>query len=214
MIQLTAVGADIDIVCGNAFNDTGTLCLTDNAGIAGSLMLHTGTDNGSIGAQKRHSLTLHVGTHQRTVCVVVFQEGNKCGCNGNDLTGRNVHVVDLFGFNFQNFFLEAGGNTGRNKPVALIQHFVCLGDDIFVLDIGRHIFHFIGNVFLSIFKLNLTIGCFNEAVFVDFSVAGQGVNQTDVGTFRRFDGAHSAVVRVVNVTHLEACALSGKTTGA
>ena len=43
-----------------------------DAGIHRRLLLHTGSDYRSLCHQKRHCLTLHVGTHQRTVRIVVL----------------------------------------------------------------------------------------------------------------------------------------------
>ncbi len=45
---------------------------------------------------------------------------------------------------------------------------------------------------------------FDKAKFVDAREARQVVNETDVYTFRRFDGANAAIVRVVHVAHFEA----------
>ena len=43
---------------------------------------------------------------------------------------------------------------------------------------------------------------------------GQIGDQADVRTFRRLDGAHAAVVAVVHVADLEACAVTGQAAGA
>ena len=47
--------------------------------------------------------------------------------------------------------------------------------------------------------LDLTVRGLNEAVLVHASVQRQGADQADVGAFGRLDGAHTRVVRVVNV---------------
>src|ERR1700674_4396092 len=51
--------------------------------------------------------------------------------------------------------------------------------------------------------LHLAVGRLDKAELVDPSVAGQRADQTDVRAFRRFDRADAAVVRWVNVAHLE-----------
>ena len=44
---------------------------------------------------QRHGLTLHVSAHQRTLGVVVLKERDQRGCDGEHLTRRDVHVVDV-----------------------------------------------------------------------------------------------------------------------
>ncbi len=50
-----------------------------------------------------------------------------------------------------------------------------------------------------------------EAVLVGARIGSQGVDQTDVRTFRRFDRANTTVVRRVYVTHFKAGTLTGQT---
>ena len=62
----------------NIIDYAGLLCNHTDAGVHRSLGLHTGAYYGSLRGQKRHCLTLHVGSHQRTVCIIILQEGNQC----------------------------------------------------------------------------------------------------------------------------------------
>ena len=55
---------------------------------------------------------------------------------------------------------------------------------------------------------DLAVGRLNESILVNVSENTQGANQTDVGAFRRFDGANSTVVRNVYVTHFKTSPLS------
>ncbi|MPM39215.1 hypothetical protein SDC9_85848 [bioreactor metagenome] len=67
----------------------------------GGFVFHPGTDERCLRVDQRNSLTLHVGTHQSTVGVIVFQERD-AGCrDSNYLFWRNVHVIDAFDRNFQ-----------------------------------------------------------------------------------------------------------------
>ena len=59
--------------------------------------------------------------------------------------------------------------------------------------------------------LNVTVRRLNKAHGVHASVYAQRRNQTDVRPFRRFDGAKTSVVRVVNVTYFEAGTLARQT---
>ena len=57
------------------------------SGVHGGLGLHACTHHGSLRQQQRHSLTLHVGSHQRTVGIVVLKEGNQRGSHGEHHSG-------------------------------------------------------------------------------------------------------------------------------
>ena len=66
------------------------------------------------------------------------------------------------------------------------------------------------------FVSNNTVGHFTirgleETVFVRLCIDGQGVDQTDVWTFRRFDWTYATVVSRVYVSNFKACAFTGQT---
>ena len=93
----------------------------------------------------------------------------------------------------------------------LVERRVRLRDDKIVLfirgiipDLVRH------DRILRIGLVHKTVGRLDEAVRIEFRIAGQRVDQTDVRAFRRLDRAHSAVVRIMDVADFEACAVSGK----
>ena len=70
-------------------------------------------------------------------------------------------------------------------------------------------------VALSVLEFNEThntVRGFDEAEVVHHGVRCEGVDKTDVRTFRSFNRAETAIVRVVNVTDFEACTFTGKTT--
>ena len=58
-------------------------------------IFHTCSDIWRMRIEKRYGLTLHVGTHQSSVSVIVFQERNACGSDRNCLTRRYVCVVNF-----------------------------------------------------------------------------------------------------------------------
>ena len=75
-VHIAVVLADNDLVSVNALNNT---CLGGyhcNTGVDTSLVLHTCTNDRRLGLQQRHSLPLHVRSHQRTVRIIVLQEGD------------------------------------------------------------------------------------------------------------------------------------------
>src|SRR6266853_62617 len=77
-------------------HDAFALAQHHGAGIACRHAFHTGPDQRSLAANKRHGLALHVRTHQRAARVVVLEERDEAGGHRNKLLRRNVHVVDFF----------------------------------------------------------------------------------------------------------------------
>ncbi len=57
---------------------------------------------------------------------------------------------------------------------------------------------------------HFTIRSLEEAVFVSLCVHGQGVDQTDVRTFRRFDWTYATVVSRVYVSNFKARTFTGQ----
>ena len=93
----------------------------------------------------------------------------------------------------------------------IIQRLVCLRDDVVVLLVGRHIPDVVrDDRILRIRLVDQAVRCLDEAVLVDLCIACQRVDQADVRAFRCLDGAHAAVVCIVNVADLESGALSGE----
>ena len=62
--------------------------------VPGHPAFDAGADHRRLRPQQRHGLTLHIGTHQGPVGVVMLQERYKRRRHAHDLHGRNVHVVD------------------------------------------------------------------------------------------------------------------------
>lgn len=166
---------------------------------------------------------MHVGAHKRALVVVVLEERNERGSYGNKLFRRNVHVIDAFLFDFLDsvdrflpaFLIFVGDEAAVyavvNEMAFFVQRFVCLRDDVSVLDVCRQIVDVIGYdaggfIYLSIRGLY-------KSIFIYACVSGKGRDKTDVLTFRGFDRAHSAVVSVVNVTNFEACSFAAETPG-
>ena len=96
-------------------------------------VLHAGAHVGSVGAEQRHGLALHVRTHQRAVGVVVFEERNQAGRHRDELLRADVDVLDLF----LRLEHEVAGLAGVRKighdAALLVQFHVGLGHDPLVL---------------------------------------------------------------------------------
>src|SRR3989344_1601372 len=101
--------------------------------VAGSRPFGPGADTGGFGADGGHAPALHVGAHQSPDSIVVLEKGNQSGGDGNDLLGRNVHVVDLLDqglgrfavpadgrFFFQKVSIQVDGGCGRGRDGLLL----------------------------------------------------------------------------------------------
>src|SRR5690606_16206000 len=100
----------------------------------------------------------------------------------------------------------AAGDEIADQPAFLVYLGVRLGHVVTHLFHGREVDHLVGELAVH----DLAIRALDEAVLVYAGERGQGVDQADVRTFRRLDGADAAVVRRVHVAHLEARTLTGQ----
>ena len=71
--------------------------------------LDTSTYNRLFRSQCRHSLTLHVRTHQCTVRVIMLQERNQGCSNRYNLTRTYVHIIYLFRRHYSRFVSMTNG---------------------------------------------------------------------------------------------------------
>src|SRR6266404_6144777 len=116
----------------HAHDDAFALAEHDRAGIARGDTLHAGANERRFALDERHSLALHVGTHERAVGVVVFEERNQAGSHRNELLRRNVDVVDLIAaLEDEVAGLTAVDQLGGNLQ-ALVKRYVGLRDDVLV----------------------------------------------------------------------------------
>ncbi|CDC29576.1 uncharacterized protein BN792_01787 [Faecalibacterium sp. CAG:82] len=220
VVQGALLVADHHMVGIHLLHNAVVLCQNSGAGVGSCLILHTRCHNGLLGDHQRHCLTLHVGAHQCTVTVIVLQERDAGGRNRDHHTGRNVHIIDLCGVDFQNVVAAAGRNAGTDEVLPLVQRLVGLCHNVLVLDISGHILDLVGDdlidqlAVLIVGLLHLAVRSLHEAVLVDLGVGCQIGDQTDVGAFRGLNGAHTAIVAVVDVADLETRAVTAQTAGA
>ena len=178
-------------------------------GVAGSLAFQTGADQRRLGNEQRHALALHVRAHQRAVRVIVLEEWNQTGSNGNELLGRNVHVIHIRGQGFDELatFFTGGDSFGLENPL-LVDRVVSLGDEEILLLVGREILDLIGDLRIH----HPAVWGFNETELVDPGIGAHRVDETDVRTFRSFDRADPAIVGRMHVADFEAGAVAVETT--
>ena len=206
-VHLVFVNFDNDTGSIHVLNSTATFSNCSNTGVNGNSTFHTGTNQRLISTQSWNGLTLHVRTHQCTVGVIVFQERDQGRTDGYHLLGGYVHVVNLVAAEQAGFAFATAGNQIFYKVAFVIQVGVRLSDNVVAFFDSRQVMNFVGYNTVGDF----TIRRFEETVFVCLCVHGQGVDQTDVRTFRRFDWTYATVVSRVYVSNFEACAFTGQT---
>ncbi len=209
MIEFAIFRADIDVVCRDFLDDTGMLGKDHDTRVAGCLVLHARTNERSLRAQERNSLTLHVRTHQGTVRIIVFEEWNHRRSNREDLTRADVHVVNRFACMQACLFVVACRNTLVDKPLIIVERLVGLCDDEFILFIGRQVADFVR--YAMVLFIDAAVRRFHEAELIDACICSKRTDKTDVRAFWGLDRAHAAVMGVVDIADLETCALTGKT---
>ena len=175
----------------------------DNLGVARDALLKAGADERRLVLEQRHALALHVRAHERAVGVVVLEERNHAGGNGDDLLGRDVHVVDLLRLDLEELAVAAHGDLA-DEMALVVELGVGLGDDLALLLVGGEILDLLGGAAL----LADAVGRLDEAELVHARVDGERVDQADVRAFRRLDRADPAVMGRMHVADLEARALA------
>ena len=177
------------------------------ARVNGGHTLDACADKGFFWAQNRHSLSLHVGTHQSAVGVIVLQEGHQRCRHRNNLGGGHVHVLNALGPDQNGLAFFTGRHQFVGQATFFVQGSIGLGNHIFAFFDGRQIV----DVHRDLAFNHLTVRRFNEAVLVQAGIQSQGVDQSNVGTFRRFNGAHATVVGDVHIAHFKASTFAGQT---
>ncbi len=201
-----------NLVGSGALHHAGVLRQHADTGVHRRLALDTGTDDRRLCGQKRNSLTLHVGAHQRAVRVVVLKERDHGGSHGEYHLRGYVHQVDVLLLELGSLLAETSGYVIVNEMSFLVQRLVRLCNDEVVLLVGGQVNHLVGDHrILRIRLIHHAVGSLHEAVLVHPRVGRQGVDQTDVRSLRSLDGTHTSVVGVVYVSHLESRTVSGQT---
>ena len=133
----------------------------DRTRVEGGAAFEAGTHHGGFGTEQRHSLALHVRTHQGTVSVVVFEERDKTSGHGHDLHRGHVHEVDAFGFGVAHgdgvfatdvrvFALVADDDVFVAEAVVLVEFRACRSDPEGVFFVGGEEGDVVGNDLLHL----------------------------------------------------------------
>ena len=215
LVDVDAGGAGIGLFRG-AHDDTGRVDLIDDAGaprrdcgagIPGDGAFHARADDRRVRAQERDGLALHVRAHQRTVGVVILQEGNERRRDRHDLFGADIDHLDRLGLRHDIVAIDPARHEIGREAAILVEFRVRLGDRVAALFHRRQIDDLVGHLAID----EAAIWAFDEAVLIDPGIGRQRVDQTDIRAFRRFDRADTAIMGRMHVAHFEAGALAGQT---
>ena len=181
-------------------------------GVDGGAVLNTRCNDGSLCDKKRNCLSLHVGSHEGTVCVVVFKEGDHGCCNRYHHLGSYIEKVYAVALDLDYFLTVTAGYTLGLDSSVFIQGLCGLCDDILVFEVCRHVADFVchnacGLVYYSVRSLD-------KSVVIYLGIGCEIGYKTDVGSFRSLYGAQTAVVAVMYISDLKVCSVSGQTAGA
>ena len=195
-------------------NGSGFFCNHTDTGVYCCFCLNTGTYNRCFGKEQGHCLTLHVGTHQCTVRIIVLQERNQCSSYREYHLRRHIHVIkSSLGICLGFLSVTAGYVILCEVPV-FIQGSRSLCYMVVILFVRSHIYNLVRNTGIRrIGFINLTIRCFYEAILTDPRISSQGVNQSNVRSLRSLDRTHTSIVGIVYISNFESCTVSGQTAG-
>ena len=140
----------------------------------------------------------------------MFQERNQSRRDRNDLTWRHVDVVHPIRQGHGEFILVTTGHQVVSQLTILVEGNIGLRNHILTFLNGGQVI----NVTRHLAVNHLAVWCFQEAVIIGTGVHGQGVDQTNVWTFRRFDRTDATIVRRMHVTDFETGAFTRQTTRA
>ena len=210
LLQLVIViSANADLLGIHKLYCTGVLGQHDDTRVSGGFVFNAGTYVRRLGHKKRNRLTLHVGSHQRTVGVVVLQERDHRRRHRYYLLRRDVHQIHAIPREHGDLSADTSGSHLLVLEVAVLgQRLVGLRDDEELFLVGREILDLIGDsVVLLIYD---PVRSLYETILVDHTIGGQRTDQANVWTFWSLDRAHSAVMRLMDISDFESGSLSGK----
>ena len=203
------VSCDPDVVGVNEGYCTGVLAEHYSTGVTCSLVLDTCAYIRRLGNEQRNSLSLHVGSHQGTVSVVVLEERDHSCSDRYYLLRGYVHVVDFCLRNHGDLTLDSSYGYLVVYEVALcVERLVGLCYDHEVLISSGKVLNVSRDD--ALFLVDLAVRSLDESVLVDDSVSCERTDKSDVRTFRCLDRAHSSVVGVMYVSDLHAGSFSRK----
>ena len=151
------------------FNHTATTGNDCSCRVNGNRALDTGTNHRFFRAQTRYGLTLHVGTHQCTVRVIMFQEWNQRCCNGYYLTGCHVHILNAIRRCHNGFAFFTTSDQVADQITVFVQIGIRLCNHITAFFDSRQVIDF-----FSYFAIdNTAVRGFQETIIIGTRINGQ-----------------------------------------
>src|SRR5437868_377283 len=115
--------------------------------------------------------------------------------------------MDFGGLHFEKVAAVTDRDFFAGEMTAAINRRVGLGYQVIFFAIAGEIFNFVDYAAVHHFAIRR----FDEPEFIDAGKGAHGADQTDVRTFRRFDGTNPAVVRRMHVANLESGPIARQT---
>ena len=163
-------------------------CNNAYTGVNSCLGFHTCTNNRSLCCKKRNGLTLHVGSHQRTVRIIVLQERDQGCSNGEYHSRRYIHVIEHVLLVLLCLLAVTTGNVLMNEVSLFIQWLIRLCYMVIIFLIRCHVYNLIGYTRVGrICFVDLSVRSLYEAVLIDPCIGCKGVDKTDVRSLRSLD---------------------------
>ena len=167
------------------FDDPGPLADDDVPGPDGHQALDPGADERGLGTEEGDGLPLHVRPHQGAVGVVVLQEGDESGRQGDELFRRDVDIVELVAGDELEVAPFPGADHVAREPAAVVDGGVGLGDVELLLLPGGEVeaMGLDDRQLAGLLVLELVDGLGHLVLLddvADLAVAASGMNDLDV----------------------------------
>src|SRR5262245_62148229 len=131
-------------------------------------------------------------------------------CYRHDLVRRDVHIPEILRLDYREVPFKTSLDLFFDELAIRLQGYFRLSYIMSILFFRCEEDNGIFNFYFSIF--DFAIRRFDESHLINLCVNTKRGDQTDVRTFRRFNGTETAVVSIVYVADFKACAFTGKTT--
>ena len=168
-----------------------------------TLSFQTCTYDRSFRTDQRNSLALHVRSHQAHGWHHHAQGKESVKPQPNNLVWSNVHIFQILRLNNREVPFKRALTFSSIKFSFVFIRYFCLCDLCVSSSSAAKEYYLILHLHFSIF--NFTIRSFDESHLVHLCMNTKGRDQTDVWTFRSFNGTKTTIVRIVNVTNFKAC---------
>ena len=153
----------------NILNHTAATGNDCSSRVNGNRTFDTSTNHRFFRTQARYGLTLHVGTHQCTVRIIMLQEWNQGCCNGYYLAGSHVHILHTVRRCHNGFAFFATSYQVTNQITIFVQISIRLCNHIATFFDGRQVIDFFSYLTIN----NTTVRCFQEAIIIGARINGQ-----------------------------------------